>query len=231
MRFGSIRTDILLGVIQEELDAFKAGDVSAATFPRSLDAVTSEFPSLSSKERVELLRLVLTALTCNVEEKVELVVTAPPSFAIRNKVTKIAVDDMLNRAQKSILITGYSLSEYFSDMIERIIQKSQQGVFVKFYVNNIESQKCFDRLLKYQGRFLQIYNYPKQQDSMSALHAKVISVDQQETLITSANLSYHGQEGNIELGTYIISKDIATQVERLFTQLIFSKVFEEYRDD
>ena len=98
-------------------------------------------------------------------------------------------------------------------------------------MNNIENQKCFDRLLKYQGRFLQIYNYPKQQDSMSALHAKVISVDQQETLITSANLSYHGQEGNIELGTYIISKDIATQVERLFTQLIFSKVFEEYRDD
>ena len=37
MRFGSIRTDILLGVIQEELDAFKAGDINAATFPRSLD--------------------------------------------------------------------------------------------------------------------------------------------------------------------------------------------------
>ena len=72
MRFGSIRTDILLGVIQEELDAFKAGDINAATFPRSLNAVTSEFPSLSSKERVELLRLVLTALTCNTEEKVEI---------------------------------------------------------------------------------------------------------------------------------------------------------------
>ena len=27
---------------------------------------------------------------------------------------------------------------------------------------------------------------------MAALHAKVISVDQQQTLITSANLSYHG---------------------------------------
>jgi len=89
-------------------------------------------------------------------------------------------------------------------------------------------KKSFDRLLKYQGRFLQIYNYPKQQDSMSALHAKVISIDQQETLITSANLSYHGQEGNIELGTHIISKEIATQVEQLFTQLIFSRVFEKY---
>ena len=63
---------------------------------------------------------------------------------------------------------------------------------------------------------------------MSALHAKVISIDQCETLITSANLSYHGQEGNIELGTQIVSKEIAIQVEQLFTQLVFSKVFEKY---
>ena len=85
MRFGSIRTDILLGVIQEELDAFKAGDINAATFPRSLDAVTSEFPSISNKERVELLRLVLTALTRNTGEKVELVVTAPNSLLSKIK--------------------------------------------------------------------------------------------------------------------------------------------------
>lgn len=170
----------------------------------------------------------ISAVLTEQHDETSLVVTAPPSFAINSKVTKVVVDDMLNRAQKSILITGYSLSDYFSDMIELIIRKSQQGVFVKFFVNNIESQKCFDRLIKYQGRFLEIYNYPKQQDSMSALHAKVISVDQNETLITSANLSYHGQEGNIELGTHVISKDIATQVDRLFTQLVFSKVFEKY---
>ena len=30
---------------------------------------------------------------------------------------------------------------------------------------------------------------------MAALHAKVISVDKKDNLITSANLSYHGQEG------------------------------------
>ena len=62
---------------------------------------------------------------------------------------------------------------------------------------------------------------------MSALHAKVISVDRSETLITSANLSYNGQEGNVELGTHVISKDIAMQVERVFTQLFFSKTFEK----
>ena len=62
---------------------------------------------------------------------------------------------------------------------------------------------------------------------MAALHAKVISVDQQHTLITSANLSYHGQQGNIEFGTLIESKQIAKQIDDVFTQLIFRKVFVE----
>ena len=68
---------------------------------------------------------------------------------------------------------------------------------------------------------------PSDEERMAALHAKVISVDQQQTLITSANLSYHGQQGNIELGTLIESKRIAKQIDDMFTKLIFSKVFSE----
>ena len=109
----------------------------------------------------------------------------------------------------------------------RAIQKSQEGVLVKFFVNDIESQKAIDRLCCYKGKFLRIYNYPKQEDKMSALHAKVISVDQTDTLITSANLSYHGQEGNIELGARIHSKELAKQVEDIFTSLVFKRIFVE----
>ena len=161
------------------------------------------------------------------DESAKLIVTAPPSFALKAKPTKITVNSMLTDAKSSILITGYSLSDYFSDLIDCVIKKSQEGVLVKFFVNDIESQKAFDRLCRYRGKFLKIYNYPKQEDKMSALHAKVISVDQEKTLITSANLSYHGQEGNIELGTQIYSRDLAKQVDDVFTKLIFTKVFEE----
>ena len=77
------------------------------------------------------------------------------------------------------------------------------------------------------GRFLHIYNFAGSKDSMAALHAKVISVDEQQTLITSANLSYHGQEGNIELGTLVDSKKIARQVDDVFTHLIFNKIVQE----
>lgn len=117
------------------------------------------------------------------------------------------------------------ISSYFSELVDTIIQKSQRGVFVKFFVNDIDKQPSFDKILRYKGRFLKIYNYRQDDDKMAALHAKVISVDQQQTLITSANLSYHGQQGNIELGTLIESKQIAKQIDDIFTKLIFTKDF------
>ena len=146
MSTGNISLDILLHQIK--MDAIAQTNDAVAS-------IQKRYPALSKKEALEIHKMIV-AVSQEQHDQASLVVTAPPSFAIRNRVTKVVVDDMLGRAHKSILITGYSLSEYFSDMIERIIQKSQQGVLVKFYVNNIESQRCFDRLLKYQGRFLEI---------------------------------------------------------------------------
>lgn len=217
MSTGSISLDILLNQILT--DALSGNNAS-------VQAIRKRFPSLSEKEAHEIFSMVSGAAAGS-EDSAELVVTAPPSFALKTKPTKVTVDAMLTNARKSILITGYSLSDYFSDLADSIIRKSQEGVLVKFFVNDIESQNTFDRLCRYRGKFLRIYNYPKQDDKMSALHAKVISVDQQKTLITSANLSYHGQEGNIELGVIIDSGKTAKQVDDLFTKLLFNKVFVE----
>lgn len=211
MSTGSISLDILLNKILT--DAISGGN-------ESIRAIQKRYPSLSEKEAHEILAMVSATAQSN-DDSAELVVTAPPSFALKTKPTKVTVREMLMGARKSILITGYSLSDYFAELVDCVIQKSQEGVLVKFFVNDIESQKAFDRLCCYKGKFLRIYNYPKQEDKMSALHAKVISVDQTDTLITSANLSYHGQEGNIELGARIHSKELAKQVEDIFTSLVF----------
>lgn len=217
MSTGNISLDILLNQIL--IDALSGGD-------DSVKAIQKKYPSLTAKEAKEIYSLVSAAAEVD-DDSAELVVTAPPSFALKTKPTKVTVDAMLTNARKSVLITGYSLSDYFRDLIDCIIQKSQEGVLVKLFVNDIENQKTFDRLCRYRGKFLKIYNYPKQEDKMSALHAKVICVDQQKTLITSANLSYHGQEGNIELGTLIESGKTAKQVEDLFTKMLFNKIFVE----
>lgn len=192
---------------------------------RAKDTIKRKYPSLNDKEAAEICALIQAASKEKKDNSVSLAVTAPPSFSIKAKSTKNTVESMLTGAKKSILLTGYSLSEYFDDLVDVIIQKSQSGVFVEFYINNIVAQGNIDKLKRYKGHFLKLYNYSPSEDAMSALHAKVISVDNRETLITSANLSYHGQEGNIELGVIINSDKVARQVKDIFTKLVFKKVF------
>lgn len=192
----------------------------------SVELLKRNYPELSHQKCESIAELLIEAIASNDADKVSIVATAPPSFAINARTTMSVVNSMINSADRNILITGYSLSSYFSDLVDVIIKKSQRGVYVKFFVNDIDSQQEFDKILRYKSRFLNIYNYkPDDEDKMSALHAKVLSVDGQTTLITSANLSYHGQQGNIELGTKIESKSVAKQIDDIFTKLIFSKVF------
>ena len=214
----NINSDILFNAIKEDQEngTSVASGILKQAFPR-IDAETGN----------DISSLIAQAMQQDTSDKVSLVVTAPPSFSINARTTMNVVSSMIEGAESSILITGYSLSSYFADLVDTIIQKSQSGVFVKFFVNDIDSQDSFEKLLRYKGRFLKIYNYKKQEDSMAALHAKVISVDQKKTLITSANLSYHGQQGNIELGMLAESKKIAKQLDDVFTKLIFAKEFTE----
>lgn len=218
MSGGSINKEILFNTVKSDM---------ANGTANAVPMIKKGFPELSNPECAELVSLLETAITSGDADKVSLVVTAPPSFSINARTTMNVVQSMINGAERNILITGYSLSSYFSELVDTIIQKSQRGVFVKFFVNDLDKQPDFDRVLRYKGRFLKVYNYHQDEDKMAALHAKVISVDQRQTLITSANLSYHGQQGNIELGTLIESKQIARQIEDVFTKLTFSKVFSE----
>ena len=218
MSTGNVNLDILLGQIEAD---------RIANTKQSIPQIMKRYPCLSQKQAEEIYQLVTVA---SAEEKAvtaSLVTTVPPSFSVRAKSTKNTVEGMIRGAKRSVLITGYSLSGYFADLVDVLIEKSQKGVYVKFFVNNIENQKGLDKLYRYKGRFLHIYNFAGSNDSMAALHAKVISVDEQQTLITSANLSYHGQEGNIELGTLVDSREIAKQVDYIFTHLVFPKVVKE----
>lgn len=218
MSGGSINKEILFNTVKSDM---------ANGTTNAVPMIKKGFPELSNPECAELISLLKTAMTSGNADKVSLVVTAPPSFSIHARTTMNVVQSMINGAERNILITGYSLSSYFSELVDTIVQKSQRGVFVKFFVNDLDKQPDFDKVLRYKGRFLKVYNYHQDEDKMAALHAKVISVDQRQTLITSANLSYHGQQGNIELGTLIESKQIARQIEDVFTKLTFSKVFNE----
>ena len=143
----------------------------------------------------------------------------------------MVVNSILSSAEKSITLTGYSISEYFSEMIELIIQKSTQGIYVNLYLNDTQKhQDVIARLNTYASKFIKIFSYNQQSDDkMSALHAKLIVVDGHTSLISSANLSYHGMQGNVEMGVLIESPEKAQAIESLLKTLREQKVFTKFK--
>lgn len=183
---------------------------------------TEQFPNCTDAEINDILSLCFEMYNMKHSDSIELVITAPETFRIKTKKTRDVVENLIKNAEKSVVMTGYSISDYFTGMLDTIIAKSQQGVYVRFYVNDIEkSRASLVKMLAYRGKYLQFFEYEKNSDDkMAASHAKILTIDSDKSLVSSANLSYHGLSGNIEMGFLVRSADKAKQIEELLKELV-----------
>lgn len=196
-------------------------------FERTMKELRRYFPNVDEKGLMDIISLVCTAYSRNTGDKCELVTTAPMSFRLKVRRTEDVVSHLIMEACRSITITGYSISDYFDGMLDSMIQKSTTGVYVRLYVNDVEKHgEQLQRVKSYRGQYLRLYEYNRAEaDRMAALHAKMIVVDGVSSFVSSANLSYHGMQGNIEMGILIHSADKAKTIEGLLKELRRMKVF------
>ena len=192
----SVKIEYIAGLIVDALENYSVNRENAQ-FRLVIEELRNHFTNCSEEEITDIISLCMKMYSSKKIEHAELVLTAPDSFRVKALRTKDTMRNMIENTEKSLTITGYSISDYFAEMLDVIIKKSQQGVYVRIYVNDIEKQKeALDRLMSYRSRFLQIYEYQKQEDDkMAALHAKLIVSDVKKALVSSANLSYHGMQG------------------------------------
>lgn len=225
----SIKTDYMTGLITDAVENYIVNGDNAS-FTKVLSELRVEFPNCNDEEIISIIRLCMQVYSGKKTEHADLVLTAPDSFRVKTLRTKDTLHKLIEDTEKSLTITGYSISDYFSDMLDVIIRKSQQGIYIRLYVNDIEKQKeALGRLIAYRSRFLQVYEYQKQEDDkMAALHAKLIVSDTMRSLVSSANLSYHGMQGNVEMGFLIESVDKAKQIEEVMKEMERMKVFCKY---
>lgn len=222
----SVKIEYIAGLIVDALENYSVNGVNAQ-FDQVIIELRNHFTRYSDEEITDIISLCMKVYSSKKIEHADLVLTAPDSFRVKTLRTKDIMRRLIENAERSLTITGYSISDYFVEMLDSIIKKSQQGVYVRLYVNDIEKQKdALDRLMVYRSRFLQVYEYQKQKDDkMAALHAKLIVSDVKESLVSSANLSYHGMQGNVEMGFLIDSHDKAKQIEEVMKEMVRMKVF------
>lgn len=225
----SIRIDYIAGLIKDAIENYLVNE-DDSSFTNAIIELKKCFSDCSEKEIIDIINICVQLYAAKQVEHIELVLTAPDSFKVKALRTRETLWKLIEEAKKSLTITGYAVSEYFSDVLDMIIRKSQQGVYVRLYINDMEKQKpSLERLLAYRSRFLQVYEYQKlEEDKMAALHAKIIVSDAKRSLVSSANLSYHGMQGNIEMGFLIESSDKAKQMEQVLKEMVRMKVFCKY---
>lgn len=202
-------------------------------FSKAIIELKNNFPSCSDEEINKFLNIILQIDKSKKTEKSKIVFTGPTSFLLKQTKIWEEVKTMFTKAECSITLTGYSVSDYFDEMQEILIQKSMQGIYINLYINEYEKHEdVLKKLIAYKNgnSYIRIYKYNQpEDDKMAALHAKMIVVDGCKSLISSANLSYHGMEGNIEAGIYIESEEKGREIEELLKNLKRLKVFTEVR--
>ena len=217
-----------MDILADEIkDLLQFNTENPAHAEKIINLIKNNFPGLNDDEVCKLSHLLTFLSEPQNSEAVEIVTTTPVSFQVKNRKTRPVIEELIKGSEKSILLTGYSISDHFEETMKLINNKSKQGIVVELFVNKYDSIRSLLTDIEHTNRrFFKVYEYAgKADDKMASLHAKTIIVDGIKMLISSANLSFHGLEGNIEIGVLVTSGKKAAQVLEIFADLKRSKIF------
>jgi phosphatidylserine/phosphatidylglycerophosphate/cardiolipin synthase-like enzyme len=137
--------------------------------------------------------------------------------------------DVIAGAKQSLLVVGYSvttdqdMSGLASKTLVAMGDAAGRGVKVTAVLHRKDANRA--ALLRAWGTVLpgpDLFTWPEQPDDrMASLHAKVLVADRSDALVTSANLTFHGFAGNVEMGVRVTGPPAAT-VSKVFETLIRS---------
>lgn len=135
---GSISEALLIETIVSDIE--KINDILDfnLNFKESLIEINKRFPNLSVEEANRLLQVAIGLYNYKNTEKVEIVITAPNSFKLNARKTSAIIKELIFSAEKSITLTGYSISV----SVKKLTATKAIQLFVKIMVNNLTGG-CF----------------------------------------------------------------------------------------
>jgi Phosphatidylserine/phosphatidylglycerophosphate/cardiolipin synthases and related enzymes len=192
--------------------------------------MNESFPSCSLEDKYKILYIISKACFKETDEKAQLVWSGPDVAGLPGRDTEILFEELVAEAKQKIIISIYSISEYASKLLNLLKNRALQGVYIEIYVNEFESKRhYFEELTQVKNNRLFIYDYTGANNSTQALHAKVLTVDDKKSIITSSNLSYNGMDGNLELGVFVNSIEKAKEIRAIFNTLLQKGYFKKVK--
>ena len=173
----------------------------------------------------------------------ELVWTGPEPDTSRSRDTRIVLKSLLEKAERRVLIAGYTFShgnELLAPLHRRMseldvearifldIQRPAPGRDSANHINE-KIKEFFDRNWRFGSPFPRLFIDPRtaQHVSIVSMHAKCVVVDDAIAFIGSANFTDRGQTRNIEAGVLIDDIAFAGRVAAHWENLINERILQE----
>jgi phosphatidylserine/phosphatidylglycerophosphate/cardiolipin synthase-like enzyme len=158
----------------------------------------------------------------------ELVATLPPETPGNVRPTNRVVREMVANARAEIIILGYELTDL--ELVRLLARSTDHGVDVVVICDR--GRGTAQRLTEswpvgsLKPKIFQDSERPGSAPYAS-MHAKALLVDAADLLISSANFTFHGLQGNIEMGIRI-SGAPASEARKIFSYLVEERLVQEY---
>lgn len=143
--------------------------------------------------------------------------------------------EIIDGSRSSLLVVGYSvtvdpsLTGLAAQTVGAIARAAERGVGVTAVLHRDANRKALLQSWRIGAPSPSIFTWPIADDDKASIHAKVLISDRNDGLITSANLTYHGFERNIEMGLRVTGQAAAEIHDRIH-ELIAAHELVPWRD-
>lgn len=209
---GVVGTPIASGVIDQLVDAWQSHPVSPDELASMLLVASHVFTKVST------------------EQSTELVWTGPTTPFVSTRRTEQALLQVINAAKATLFITSFVAYDV-SGIMKALNEASNRGVLISMLLESSQDHGgsiTMDVIGKMKTLVpaVRLYAWRNKagQFSEGRVHAKVAVADETICFITSANLTGHAMEKNMEAGILISGGQIPTLLEKHLNALVLSEV-------
>lgn len=214
---------------REDVDLFapieRGGLLTMPEYSSMLGRVRSTDPA-------SVIRLCLQALRIQHDElrpqllDAELVATLPPETPGIARPTERVVLEMIDAAATEIILIGYELTD--QNLIGLLAAAARRGASVIMICDR--GRGAAQRVLESWPSptpLPRIFHDRERVDGApyASMHAKCLLIDSSDLLVTSANFTFHGLRGNIEIGIRLGGAP-AAEARKIFSYLVESRILE-----
>jgi len=157
----------------------------------------------------------------------ELVATLPPDTPGIARPTDRVLQEMLTPPIKEIIVLGYEFTD--RDMMRILAEATAGGADVIMICDRGRGSatRILDEWPAGAPRPRLFHDRQRSEAApYAAMHAKCVLVDGKNLLVTSANFTFHGLHGNIEIGVRLCGAP-AAEARKIFSHLVENGIVEE----